>query len=220
MINILKYKKFINEESTIINPIIHFLGSPLFEFEQGLIDDIGFLLNIQDNFIFNRISENGSIRFNIKIYSHSERIYPHIEDDWDFFISKKLEIFCSNLLKNYDFITDYYQEGKSNEWLVLITKLSDLRETVFDLFRNYRFDKERYDFPLSEREEELIKLYTENPEVFKLFNAEPKLIKNLNLENLRKKISGLLKEYSKYVDDIKEIENNLKREKKFIERFL
>lgn len=226
MIGIAKYLEFVNESNSnkidVDKEFIHFSGGPLQSWESGLRDKIGEILNMNDNFLGDRLNNLNSMRYNIKIYDQpnfneiaeergetTEEIY----ESWNNFLSDRLSFFCEDMVEKYSWITGWEVEGRQGGWLIVKTEINDLRDELHDLCRDYRFTKEDIIFPLDLQTAKDIEQYFSDPNFWDFMADVPPILTELNPSSLEKVLDGVVGECKRICDEILELEDYIKKSK-------
>ena len=224
MIKLLKYAQFLNESNS--DPE-EFNDLP---WEEDLNNGIKRLLEIKDELESLQVGSS-RYRFNIKMYdsfdiqklsTETGESEDFIYDEYNQFISDRLEGFIEDLEQEYDWIENIGQDGRSGGWLVIETgKNSDeILNDIEYLTDDYSSIKDQYDFPLSEEEMDDINFYLEsNKSLYDFGLAEkPQIVRDLydTCKETIKLISEAVEDWENFIEEIHDIDRNIKISKGLI----
>jgi len=218
VIKLLKYAQFLNESNSSPE---EFNDLP---WEEDLNNGIKRLLDIKDE-LENTEVGSGRYRFNIKIYegfdlqklaSKTGKSEDFIYDEYNQFISDRLEGFIEDLEQEYDWIENIGQDGRSGGWLVIETSKNpdEILNDIEYLTDDYSSIKEQYDFPLSEEEMDDINFYLEsNKSLYDFGLAEkPQIVRDLydTCKETIKLIDGAIEDWENFIGAMHDIDRSIK----------
>lgn len=226
MIKIPKYLIFIRESKydkiEMNQEFEHFSGGPLQPWESGLSSKMEELIDINDNFLGDRIDGKKSMRHNIKIYDQPEfdeishktqMLNSSIYELWDEFLFARIEDFCDEMKEKYSWFKKWSVEGRQGGWLVVETDINDIRDEVWDLFSDYRFIKKDINFPLNLEASKEIEQYFDDPELWEFMIGKPEILIELDLDSLEINLESIIKKLKKICEEILEFEDIIKKSK-------
>ena len=227
MSKLLKFNQFINEGSDTPSKesrAEHYLGDPFMFWEESMAEVIVKLEGLEDSFFYGRLNNLNQLKFNIKIYdipdfkeiaAKYDKTEDQIDDDWWEFLKFTLDGFGQQVTEDCPWIRNWSQDGRLGGWLILETNIKDTREDLFELCREYRWEKrecEREDL-LDDDSIELAKTYYEIRNTSDLFSVVPEVLDRLMPDTQLKNMSDFYEEMEKIKGEVIQIEESIKEYK-------
>ena len=227
MSKLLKFNQFINEGSDTPSKesrAEHYLGDPFMFWEESMAEVIVKLEGLEDSFFYGRLNNLNQLKFNIKIYdipdfkeiaAKYDKTEDQIDDDWWEFLKFTLDGFGQQVTEECPWIRNWSQDGRLGGWLILETNIKDTREDLFELCREYRWEKrecEREDL-LDDDSVELAKTYYEIRNTSDLFSVVPEVLDRLMPDTQLKNMSDFYEEMEKIKGEVIQIEESIKEYK-------